>query len=145
MDDEVIEKIRRTIVAAPMREADAHHVFALARKLVERLSADDRVNYALLNFYCDWTLHSEIDRSEAGGKILARLHEIVAEHLKKADNSSLITDLSAALSLGQLRGEFNNLISRYSGVREAFDAATWRRVVPLLLEIISHLLLRAAA
>jgi hypothetical protein len=138
MDDEVIDKIRRAIAAIPLREPDVHHLFALARKLIERVPSAARGTYSLLNFYCDWTLHSEIDRSEAGAKILARLHEIIADHLKKADNSTLITDLSRALSLSEVRGELNSLIARYAGGTDAISTATWRRMVPILLEIISH-------
>ena len=144
MDDEIIEKIRRAIGTNPLREADVHHLFALARKLIERVAAADRGAYALLNFYCDWTLHSEIDRSEAGAKILSDLHEIVADHLKKTDNSTLMSDLSAALSLGEVRHELNALIADYSGVAEALNVAVWRGIVPILLEIISHTPLKIA-
>ena len=138
MDDEVIQKIRRAIRAAPLREANVHHLFALTRKLIERVPAAARPTYALLNFYCDWTLHSEINRSEAGAKILARLHEIVADHLKKTDNSTLMSDLSGALSLGQVRDELNTLIARYNGPTEAITTRMWGQIVPILLEIISH-------
>jgi hypothetical protein len=136
MDNEVIEKIRQAVTATPLREADVHHLFALARKLIER--APSRATYALLNFYCDWTLHSEINRSERGAKILAHLHDIIADHLKNTDNARLIAGLSGALSLGEVRNELNGLIAQHTGIAETVSVARWRMMVPILLEIISH-------
>ena len=145
MDDEVIDKIRRAIGADPLREPDVHHLFALVRKLIERVPSGTRKAYALLNFYCDWTLHSEINRSEPGAKILARLSEIIADHLKKTDNSTLIADLSRALSLSGVRNELNGLIARYTGAADTVTTTTWRLMIPILLEIISHTPLKIAS
>jgi hypothetical protein len=143
MDNEVIEKIRQAVTATPLREADVHHLFALARKLIER--ARSPATYALLNFYCDWTLHSEINRSEAGGRILARLHDIIADNLKNTDNARLIAELSGALSLGDVRNELNGLIAQHTGIVETVSVARWRMMVPILLEIISHTPLKIGA
>jgi hypothetical protein len=98
MDDEVVTKIRGVIADARWREAEVVYLFAQARKLVERLSNVERYAYARLNFYSDWCLHSEIDRSEAGGRILGRLHEIIVEHLQKANNDALIAVVRVASS-----------------------------------------------
>ena len=145
MDDEVVAKIHQAIVAHPLREADVHHLLALARKLIERVPLDARKTYALLNFYCDWTLHSKIDRSEAGATILVRLHDIIADHLNQTDTAALITGLSRALSLSDVRNELNALIARYAGGADAVSTEMWRQMVPILLEIISNTPLKIGA
>jgi hypothetical protein len=139
MDDEVVGKIRGVVAGARWREADVVYLFAQARKLIERVTNAERPSYARLNFYCDWCLHSKIDRSEAGARILSRLHGIVVEHMKKTDTDALIVELSAALSLGDVRNELNALVRRYSGEAESVDRAVWRAIVPVLLEVVSQI------
>lgn len=90
MDDEVLAKIRGVIRGRRWGEEQVLYLFAQARKLIERLSDEERRSHARLNFYCDWCLHSKIDRSEAGARILNRLHEIVVEHMNKVDTDALI-------------------------------------------------------
>ncbi len=136
MDDQFLEKINR-IAASPLTEAEVQHLLILTRKLIERVPQTDRPQYALLRFYCDWTVHLGIDRSAAGAEILARIHELTADHLQKKDNSSFASDLSAALSLNEVRIELNNLIERFDRAPNIFGDAKWRDVIPILAEIIS--------
>ncbi|MFA5393812.1 MAG: hypothetical protein WC081_03475 [Candidatus Ratteibacteria bacterium] len=133
----------RSLPLSPLTEAEVQHLFTLTRKLVERVPRIDFAQYTLINFYCDWSLHSKIDRSEAGSKILARIHDIIFSHLKKPDNSSLASGLTAALSFDVARTELNRLISWHGGRAEIFTKAIWdNEVLPNLVEIISQSPLR---
>lgn len=98
MNVEILAKLENVLTTSSLGEADVQHLFTLARKLIENVPKPDRPKYALLKFYCDWTLHSEIDRSETGAEILAKIHHIFANHLKKTDNSTFSADLSYALA-----------------------------------------------
>jgi hypothetical protein len=137
MDNEIVAKIKRALIDAPITEAGVQHILALSRKLTEKIPRDDWGKYALLKFYCDWTVHSKIDRSEAGAEILARLHMVVAEHLKKSDNTNLVRDLSRTLSLDGVRNELNDLLRQF-GAADVASQQKWREIVPILVEIISH-------
>jgi hypothetical protein len=136
MNDEILDKISR-LLASPMTEADVQHLFTLARKLVDRAPKGDRKQFALLKFYCDWTMHPNIDRSDAGASILADAHNIIADHLQKTDNSTFAADLTAALSLSTVRTQLNNLLTYFGGTSEV-DETKWAAIMPIMLEIIAH-------
>jgi hypothetical protein len=122
----------------PLTKSDVHRLFTLARKLIERLQKKDRVRYALLNFYCDWTLHSKIDRSTGGSLVLARIHDVIFSHLKTTDTSSIASDLTAALSFDAVRAELNELIVWHGGRAGMVTQATWNdKVLPEFAEIVS--------
>jgi hypothetical protein len=133
---EILNKISQ-LIASPMREADVQHLFTLARKLIDKVPSSDRKQFSLLKFYCDWTMHPGIDRSESGASILANAHNIIADHLQKQDNSTFAADLTAALSLNTVRTQLNNLL-KYFGGKSDVDETKWREVVSVMIEIIAH-------
>ena len=136
MNNEILYKISR-LLAAPMSEADVQHLFTLARKLIGRTPKGDREQFSLLKFYCDWTMHPDIDRSDTGASILADAHNIIADHLQKKDNSTLVADLTAALSLSTVRTQLNNLLMYFGGAPEV-DETKWAAIKPIIVEIIAH-------
>lgn len=153
MKDEIIEKIERIIIriisargrslSFPLTESEVQHFFVLVRKLIEKVSKSDKNQYALINFYCDWTVHSKIDRSKEGAKILTQIHEIIFEHLKKKDNSTLASELTSALSFDLARVQLNKLISRFGGKNDIVEPSFWNKeILPILAEIISKSPLR---
>lgn len=142
MTHEILEKLGKLGSRHSLEESHVQHLFALARKLIERSSSNDRTNYALLKFYCDWTLHSQIDRSEEGALVLARIHNIIHTHLRKSNNSDMANDITAALSLEKVREQLNRLILKTGGSRDTFSKARWNDIIPILAEIISRSILK---
>lgn len=150
MTNEIVKKIERiatlqisangrTLNLSPLSESEVQHLFTLIRKLTEKVPDKDLSRYALIKFYCDWTLHSKIDRSTAGAKIVARIHDIILDHLKRRDSSSFATEITEALSLETARKEFNALVVWHGGKAEIFTRILWNNeIVPILAEIISH-------
>jgi len=142
MKNEITEKINSLVYHSSLEEAHVQHLFALARKLIEEAPIADRVNYSLLKFYSDWTLHSEIDRSREGALVVARIHTVILDHLKRTDNSNMADDLTAALSLNETREQLNALISKSGGDTDLFSKAKWSEIIPILAEIISRCILK---
>jgi len=138
MISEIVEKLNNAVSHSPLEEAHVQHIFTLARKLIKKVTSTDRNKYSLLNFYCNWTMHTEIDESEEGALVLARIHRIILDQLKKSDNSSMADDITAALSFEQLRTELNALISACGGNHETFSQTKWDEIIPILAEIISQ-------
>jgi len=138
MTSEILDKLEKIKQTDKLKESDVQHLFVLARKLIERQSENDRVNYAILKFYCDWTLHSSIEHSEEGALLLSRIHSIILTHLKKTDNSSFAVDLTATLSLENVRNQLNQVISNSAGYSDMFTTKKWAEVIPILAEIISQ-------
>lgn len=135
--DEVVAKITAIAEVPNPSEANIQHLFTLARKLVERVPEADRPNYGLVKFYGDWTVHSKIDRSRIGAGVLQRVADIVFDQMKKTDTDKMVRDLTDALSFEKSRQQLNALVARFHGPADLFNADDWRRVIPILAEIIS--------
>jgi hypothetical protein len=100
MDD--VEEIERILAAPTLRRADAREMMVFARKLTERVPAVQVRQYAHLKFFCDWALHTKIDRSKAGALVLANLHDIVADEVKNHSGKAA-ERLGETLSLERVR------------------------------------------
>jgi len=143
MTNEILEKIERIIRTPLPSESDINHLFTLIRKLIERLRGSDKRNFALLKFYCDWVLHSEIDKSSEGAMIIERVHAIINDHMRRNDSGQIPADLTAALSLNEVRSQLNNLLQLSEpGIGLSVDNEQWRVIIIQLVEIISHCPLR---
>lgn len=138
MMDEKVKKLIDILSQSHIEEAHVQHIFTLARKLIEKTSVGESNKYKLLKFYCDWTMHVEIDRSKEGAQVLARINEIIVLHMKLNDNSSFSDDITKALSLDQVREELNNLINNNGGSPEIFNKYNWAKIIPILAEILSQ-------
>jgi hypothetical protein len=134
-EEEILFKIVRIIESPPLREADVQHLFTLLRKLIERVPEAFRSRYTQLKLYCDWTMHSAIDRSLAGANILAQAQEAIVSKLEESRDFS--DTLTAALSLDAAKDQMNELLTRF-GVGAILSDATWQQAVPIVAEIISH-------
>lgn len=136
MKNEIIEKIRVILTGPIIGESQVSHFFALVRKLLEGLSRPERDQYPLLGFYCDWALHTKIDRSEHGAAILERVHKVVIAHMAKKDNSTMAEDLSAVLSFDALGVQLNDFLYLYADLQK-IEEVDWIGIIPILAEIIS--------
>src|SRR5713101_4881155 len=119
--DEVVAKITAIAGEANLSEGNVQHLFALGRKLVERLPESERPQYGLVKFYGDWTVHSKIDRSRVGAGVLQRVADIVSDQMKRTDTDKMICDLTDALSFEKTREELNALVARFSGDGHLFS------------------------
>lgn len=138
MTDEIIEKLRTLQQKQTLEESRIQHLFVLARKLIEKQPQNNKVHYALLKFYCDWTLHPGIEHSEEGALLLSRMHDTILIHFKKTNNSSFAKDLTTTLSLENVRNQLNELIFKSGGSPDMFTRQNWEEIIPILAEIISH-------
>lgn len=136
MKNEIIEKIRTILAGPAIGESQVTHLFALIRKMLEGLSRPERDQYQLLGFYCDWALHTRIDRSEQGAAILERVHQVVIDHMTKKDSSTMPNDLSAVLSFDTLGIQLNEFLRLYADGQK-IEETDWVGIIPILAEIIS--------
>ncbi len=153
-----LKTLRGIVVTGSFTESEVVHLFVLSRKLIEALGGQ-KERFALLRFYCDWIVHSEIDRSAEGALIVEKLNSIV-DYLGKyraleataangtvalCDLAPIRDDLNAALSLDQVRDQLNDLIHQccqpfrswtQNIVEFSVDSIRWLTIVDHLLEII---------
>ncbi len=139
MRHEIFAKLRALLNQRALSESEVSHLMTLGRKLIEEIPAAERSQYALLGFYCDWSLHRQIDRSPEGAEILGRVHTLVVSHLRKTDNSGFAADVTTALSFSETRNQFNALLQRFNDGRAPIIIRQdqWEAITLVLVEIIS--------
>ena len=65
---EILSKLEVELKKGVKNEYQAVYLLAQIRKVLESENAKGK--YKVLNFYCNWALHSKIDKTEPVGKIL---------------------------------------------------------------------------
>jgi hypothetical protein len=65
MEDEVIYKLRLEMKRTLRKESQICYILVLARKLLEH-EPTMRPNFATLEFFCDWALHTKLTKHHAG-------------------------------------------------------------------------------
>jgi len=138
MKSEIIEKITKIISRSSLEEAHVQHLFVLTRKLIEKFSENNRKDFSLLKFYCDWSLHSRIDKSEVGANILKKINGTLFFYLENGSKKSITHDLNEVLSLSRARDELNKLIQESGGSSNVVSKKKWAEIIIIFAEIISQ-------
>jgi len=137
--NELLAKIARILETREPTESDVHHLFGLARKLIDSLPQERQTDFSFLRFYCNWTAHPEIDQSAEGAMIVEKMNALISGHMKRDNASEIPDELTAALSLDETRIQLQELIRTFDPEPVLIiDRACWRPIVNQLLEIVSH-------
>lgn len=112
---EIEGKIRKILENEILSESDIFYLFNLSRKLLDQLPSDIKRKFSLLKFYCDWMVHSTIDRSSVGALILEEIQFTINETINngiKIKNFLPLSheDIYKILSLGKAFSEFKEFI-----------------------------------
>ncbi len=80
MKHAIIEKLNRELISQIKTEPQVVYILSRIRKILEIENIKDK--FPVLNFYCNWSLHSEISKTD-GKKINAILKEFVENKEKQ--------------------------------------------------------------
>lgn len=125
-----------------MNKEDVCYLMVWIRKRLERLDRKEQNKYSLLRLFCDWTLHSKIDKSPQALKILKELNSsLAAFNFEKKDRDkfyALINRLSTTVSFSRFRKELI-LFLPVGHLSRSFieDDEHWKPFLNFLTEIIS--------
>jgi hypothetical protein len=70
--------------------------------------------YPTLSFYCDWVLHSELDRNPKAHALLCELDRALVSILKETDMTKVTSEISNVLSIDKLRKDIISLFKSNS-------------------------------
>jgi hypothetical protein len=140
MTSERLEKIAKILNATELTESHVQHLFVLARKLIATAPVEHAGKFTLLRFYCDWTVHPQLDRSPQAAQMIEKANVILAEHRKYGlDAEKFERQVVAAFSLNQARSQLARLISLYDErVATSINDKRWNEIVKGLAEIVSE-------
>ncbi len=105
--------------SAVQHEADVTFILSDVRKILERYkkSKDQKeikfyLRYKTLNFYCNWALHTEIDREDKVTELLKEIDIKVGEFIKNFSQENYV-ELSRSLSRFASLYEMNSLLREF--------------------------------
>jgi hypothetical protein len=82
-----IDTINQLIIENKFDNSIVVHLLTLIRKEIEVLIVSDKESFDVLKFYCDWALHTVIDRSKSGSSIIANINRtlVIYQHASVTD------------------------------------------------------------
>ena len=124
-------RLREHLAGLPGRHcsrADLIDVMRLSRLIIENKNLSG--NYPHLALYCDWLLHTEIDRHGLVLRLLEQMHDAVVNYDKTRD----IEAVSRLLNLAMLRAEMLILFSSHKIGTDLMDSLNnWRKLVGTII------------
>ncbi|MFH1162260.1 MAG: hypothetical protein V1696_03230 [Candidatus Jorgensenbacteria bacterium] len=142
-----VGKIRILLSEPPFKtESEAVHFVVLLRKEIEK-DREDRDKFGLLKFFCDWALHSKLDKSSQTLEILINFNKCLTEFdFGKGDREkldALLIRLSSIISFEKLHDEIALFLEKHRLPRDIVnDRAIWKTFLNFLADIINDSQLR---
>jgi hypothetical protein len=114
-----------------------NNVKALMTYLRELLEANGvKQTFPVLNFYCNWSVHSELTASAVAFDLLFTLTRVICEHnANRAASGDLWAQINAAVGISRLRGELVVFLKSLNIPTEKFATDDyWRGFATLLFQ-----------
>ena len=141
MKEEIIRKLTAQLNEGITTEVQVVYLLVGIRKLIERddHGADQGTQYPTLNFYCDWVLHSELDRSGAKA-ILLEFDE--AQPLWKSEETlprELENKINHICGMEYFAEELTRFLKNYDLPPIAQNVDGWSRFFHLYAQVIQDI------
>jgi hypothetical protein len=109
MRDEIDKKIDSLLTkGVSLSESEVSHLLTLIRKYLEQLDNIKRVKFTLLNFFCDWALHIEIDHSIPAMEILKNLNDTLVRMKNSTVSDELLNGITSVISFLDLQKQLED-------------------------------------
>jgi hypothetical protein len=95
------------IQSRPSAPSEILETVRLTRLAIEK--GDAKKRYPTLAMYCDWAMHSELDRNPGAWQLLKRIDTKLQTLASSTDMGVVIEEISEGLSLALLRSDFVGL------------------------------------
>lgn len=105
------EHLGRIDSRGSMSDGDALRALALVRQLMEHHSLQSQ--YPLLNFFCNWVLHTELSDSRVCYRMLEQITDLFLTEGERP-GADIVGGVSKVLSVGVLRAQLRELLVRFS-------------------------------
>lgn len=126
MEEDIIRKLKNSL-DKPIEEERVVYIFAETRKLLERKGLKN--NYPTLAFYCDWILHSSIDR-------LSRLQNILEGLVEGYKKTKKIDNFLKFIEFEALKKDMQRFLSALGLSSDLFDYKKWGKFKFHIMEIL---------
>jgi hypothetical protein len=137
MTEEIIRKLTAELNKGITTEAQVVYLLAGVRKLIER--DDKTTDYPVLNFHCDWALHSKLDRAAA--KAVLRLFDAAQPFLKaEKDLPQLLQrEIDDISKMRSFEKDVTRFLEEYGLPPVAYDVDGWSHFLHLYTQVIQDI------
>ncbi len=119
-----------------MEREDICFLMVQARHLLEENSL--REEYKVIEFYCDWMVHSKLDRSEVSVLILRDITKVIAKNWNPT-SGYIVNEVSKVIGLFKLRTELIKLFKKYNLPTTIFEIEeNWKNLVGSLTYFLAN-------
>lgn len=115
-----------------LSESEVSHLLVLVRKHLERTRDSE---FSVLKFFCDWSMHIEINRSLPALEILRKLNAVINELKRTPDNKQLIDRITEVISFQVLKQELTAFFGSI-GIQDELFFNKWRSFVQTYTNIV---------
>jgi hypothetical protein len=135
MESDIASKIQRLVtLGTKLDEDQTRSLMILIRKEIELMSDVNRKKLTVLNLFCNWSAHTQIDQSMSGLRMLNRINDALVR-VKQADTGTILTEMTKAIGFSVLHSELL-LFLRQIDISETISDDMWRIFLYNLIEII---------
>lgn len=137
--DEIVEKLNSKIVNTSSFDDEALVTYFMvqARKLLEH--GHSKSKYPLLNFYCDWVVHTSKDRIT--NEMKAVFQEIYQSIIPEMHNRFMVQVNSPAIQfvyMEKLKQEMEGFYAEHEIIPDLFDNQNWIPFIQTLVKILEN-------
>ncbi|HRD71270.1 MAG TPA: hypothetical protein PK657_14150 [Legionella sp.] len=130
-----ISTIKKLISKNDINDSVVVHFLTLIRKELELLD-ESRESFDVLKFYCDWALHTGIDRSKSGSSIISNINQTITIFQHASSNEELIRGISILL-VNKLKNQLLKFLDKHSIQTNIIsDQTQWRHFSLILFSIL---------
>lgn len=135
MEQDLLSKIQRILNLGPqLTEDHVRSLLVLVRKQLELHPGLKTSRYLTLNLFCNWAVHTEINQSLTGLRLLGAINDTLIR-LKTSSGEQIQTELSRTLGFDTLYDEFTSLLQKFGLTHQYMDKRTWAIFQTHLVEI----------
>ncbi|OGZ70255.1 MAG: hypothetical protein A2904_01150 [Candidatus Staskawiczbacteria bacterium RIFCSPLOWO2_01_FULL_33_9] len=128
MEEEIVRKLKLALGEPIEKEKDVVYVLAEIRKLLEGNKI--KSVYPILNFYCNWALHPEIDKTSSVRSILEKIEQGI---LSKKYN---VWAVWAMIDFEEFHREMGLFLNKFDIVDQFGNRKYWENFRTLLVDIL---------
>jgi hypothetical protein len=112
MADRKLDPLQDLLGRTTFSTSEVVHLLVEIRNLIDGLK--NRSRYPVLRFFCDWTVHRQLDRNTAAREILAEFANVAETTMQRRKVlPATMNRLSPILSLNRLREEMTLILAEH--------------------------------
>jgi hypothetical protein len=138
MADRKLDALNGLLGRTTLSASEVVHLLVEIRNLIDGLK--DRSRYPVLRFFCDWTVHRQLDRNVAAREILAEFANVAETTMQRRKVlPATMNRLSPILSLNRLRDEMTLILAEHRLDNTlCCRLARWGQFVSTYVDLISR-------